>query len=87
MAMQSAVTRTVEGNVWGANQKIAAGEALRAQTIRDAYASFEKSREAPSRAANSPTLSCSRALREDPSKLVDLPIERTMVGGRWVFES
>ena len=25
--------------------------------------------------------------REPPSKLVDIPIERTMAGGRWVYES
>jgi hypothetical protein len=24
---------------------------------------------------------------EDPSKLIDIPIERTMTGGKWVYES
>jgi hypothetical protein len=27
------------------------------------------------------------ALRVDPMELIDIPIERTMVGGRWMFES
>ena len=26
-------------------------------------------------------------LKEDPSTLVTIPIQRTMVGGRWVFEA
>ena len=26
-------------------------------------------------------------LRENPSTLVTIPIERTMVGGKWVYES
>jgi predicted amidohydrolase YtcJ len=26
-------------------------------------------------------------LHEDPLSLVKIPIERTMVGGRWVFEA
>jgi hypothetical protein len=26
-------------------------------------------------------------LTEEPSSLITIPIERTMVGGRWVFES
>jgi predicted amidohydrolase YtcJ len=26
-------------------------------------------------------------LKENPSTLVNIPVERTMVGGRWTFES
>jgi len=26
-------------------------------------------------------------LKENPSTLVSIPIERTMVGGRWMYES
>ncbi|PYJ19489.1 MAG: hypothetical protein DME99_12385 [Verrucomicrobia bacterium] len=26
-------------------------------------------------------------LRENPSSLISIPIERTMIGGRWVFEA
>ena len=26
-------------------------------------------------------------LREDPSKLIGIPVERTMVGGKWMFEA
>jgi predicted amidohydrolase YtcJ len=26
-------------------------------------------------------------LRENPSSLITIPIERTMIGGRWSFES
>jgi len=25
--------------------------------------------------------------KEDPSKIVDIPIERTMCGGRWTYEA
>jgi hypothetical protein len=28
-----------------------------------------------------------RPLRADPMSLIDIPIERTIVGGRWVHES
>ena len=46
-------------------------------------------RKARSRPASSPTSSCSGATRsmEDPASLVTIPVERTMVGGKWVYES
>ena len=43
MWLQSQVTRTdINGDVWGANQKITLEEAIRCGTINGAYASFEE---------------------------------------------
>ncbi len=90
MALQSAVTRTDRsGHVWGAQQRITVEESLRAQTLHGAYASFEE-REKGSieRGKLADLVVLGRdPLREDPSKLISIPIEKTMVGGRWVYES
>jgi predicted amidohydrolase YtcJ len=90
MALQSAVTRTdSKGTVWGANQRISVEEALRVQTLHGAYASFEeKIKGSIERGKLADLVVLGRdPLREDPASLVSIPIERTMVGGRWVFES
>jgi predicted amidohydrolase YtcJ len=90
MALQSAVTRTdSNGNVWGPKQRISIEESLRAQTLHGAYASFEEH--------DKGSIECGKLadlvvlgrdpLREHPSSLISIPIERTMVGGRWVFEA
>jgi len=89
MALQSSVTRTdINGKLWGANQRITVEEALRVQTLHGAYASFEerdKGSIEPGKLADLVVLGRD-PLREDPMSLVKIPIERTMVGGRWVFE-
>ena len=90
MALQSAVTRTdMKGNVWGANQRISVEEALRVQTLHGAYASFEeKIKGSIERGKLADLVVLGRdPLREDASSLVTIPVERTMVGGGWVYES
>jgi len=90
MALQSMVTRTaLDGHVWGPKQKITVEEALRVCTINGAYASFEEHEKGslePGKLADLVVLGRD-PLAEDPSSLVTIPVERTMVGGRWVYES
>jgi predicted amidohydrolase YtcJ len=90
MALQSAVTRTdSNGNVWGPKQRINVEESLRAQTLHGAYASFEeRDKGSIERGKLADLVVLGRdPLREDPSSLISIPIERTMVGGRWIFEA
>jgi predicted amidohydrolase YtcJ len=90
MALQSSVTRTdMHGNVWGPKQRITIEEALRIQTLHGAYASFEEHEKGSiERGKLSDLVVLGRnPLHEDPLRLVKIPIERTMVGGRWVFEA
>jgi predicted amidohydrolase YtcJ len=90
MALQSAVTRTdSKGNVWGAQQRITVEEALRTQTLHGAYASFEENLKGSiERGKLADLVVLGRdPLREDPASLITIPIQRTMVGGRWVFEA
>jgi len=90
MFLQSSVTRTdVKGNVWGPMQRITVEEALRVATINGAHASFDekiKGSIEPGKLADLTVLGRD-PLKEDPSTLVTIPIERTMVGGRWLYES
>lgn len=90
MALQSQVTRTdIKGNVWGPRQKITVEEALRVGTLHGAYASYEENLKGSIEAGKLADLVIlgRNPLREDPSSLIRIPIERTMVGGRWVFEA
>jgi hypothetical protein len=90
MALQSAVTRTdMKGKVWGPQQRVSVEEALRVQTLHGAYASFEERLKGSiERGKLADLVVLGRdPLREDPGTLVNIPIERTMVGGRWVFEA
>src|SRR5579883_345648 len=90
MAMQSCVTRTdMKGNVWGPRQRIGVEEFLRVATLHGAYASFEEDRKGsiePGKLADLVVLGRDPT-REDPQSLIRIPVERTMVGGRWVFEA
>jgi predicted amidohydrolase YtcJ len=90
MALQSSVTRTdMRGTTWGAPQRVTVEEALRVGTVHGAYASFEESQKGslePGKLADLVVLGRD-PLTADPSTLVDIPIERTMAGGRWVFEA
>ncbi len=64
-------------------------EALRVCTLNGAYASFEEHEKGslePGKLADLVVLG-RNPLTEDPSSLVTIPVERTMVGGRWVYES
>jgi len=90
MALRSEVTRTdSHGNVWGPKQRVTVEEALRVGTINGAYASFEENQKGSITAGKLADLVVlgRDPLRVDPMELIDIPIERTMVGGRWVFES
>jgi hypothetical protein len=90
MALQSSVTRTdIKGNVWGPKQRVTVEEALRVGTLNGAYASFEEKHKGSIEAGKLADLVAlgRDPLKEDPSTLVTIPIERTMAGGRWVYES
>jgi predicted amidohydrolase YtcJ len=90
MMLQSAVTRTDStGHVWGASQRITVTEAIRIGTLHGAYASFEEQLKGslePGKLADLVVLGDNPETRE-PGTLIDIPIERTMVGGQWVFEA
>ncbi len=90
MALQSEVTRTDKnGNVWGPKQRITIQEALQVGTLNGAYASFEERRKGaimPGMLADLVVLGRD-PLREDPSKLIGIPVQRTMLGGKWMFEA
>ena len=90
MALQSMVTRTdISGHIWGPRQKINVEEALRVCTLNGAYASYEEHMKGslePGKLADLVVLG-RNPLREDPGSLISIPVERTMVGGKWVYES
>ena len=90
MALQSSVTRTdMKGTVWGANQKVTVEEAIRIGTINGAYASYEENLKGSIEEGKLADLVVlgRDPFKEDPSTLVTIPIERTMAGGKWVYES
>jgi predicted amidohydrolase YtcJ len=90
MALQSEVTRTDKnGNVWGPKQRITIQEALQVGTVNGAYASFEEHQKGairPGMLADLVVLGRD-PLREDPLRLIGIPVQRTMVGGQWMFET
>lgn len=90
MALQSSVTRTdMNGNVWGPSQKISVDDAIKVGTLHGAYASFEediKGSLEPGKLADLVVLGEDPNI-VDPMSLINIPIERTMVGGKWVYES
>ncbi len=90
MALQSSVTRTdPKGNVWGPKQRVTVQEALRVGTVNGSYASFEEKLKGsiqPGKLADLVVLGRD-PYKEDPFSLITIPIQRTMVGGKWVFEA
>jgi predicted amidohydrolase YtcJ len=58
-------------------------------TLHGAYASFEERQKGSIEAGKLADLVVlgRDPFREDPSSLVTIPVERTMAGGRWVFEA
>jgi predicted amidohydrolase YtcJ len=90
MALQSEVTRTdMKGHAWGVNQRITVEEAIRIGTTNGAYASYEENLKGsiePGKLADLVVLDRD-PFKEDPSTLVSIPVERTMTGGTWVYES
>ncbi len=89
MALQSSVTRRdSKGKVWGPRQRVSVEEALRVGTLHGAYASFEeklKGSIAAGKLADLVVLG-QDPTRVDPTELIRVAVERTMVGGRWAFE-
>lgn len=90
MWMQSEVTRTdYKGNVWGANQRITVEEAIRCGTVNGAYASFEENEKGsiePGKLADLVVLG-QDPFKTDPSSLLKIPVERTLLAGKWSYES
>jgi hypothetical protein len=90
MALQSSVTRTdIKGTLWGPDQRVSVEESLRVGTLHGAYASYEEHSKGSVEAGKLADLV---VLEKDPTKvdpfsIIDIKIERTMVGGRWVFEA
>jgi predicted amidohydrolase YtcJ len=79
----------MKGNVWGANQKITLEEAIRCGTLNGAYAAFEEDLKGsiqPGQLADLVVLA-QDPFKKDPSELLTIQVERTMVGGRWKYES
>ena len=90
MFLQSSVTRTdTNGNVWGPKQRITVEEALRVGTVHGSYASFEEKLKGSIEAGKLADLTVlgRDPHKVDPSTLVNIPVERTMVGGQWMFEA
>ena len=90
MWLQSQVTRTdMSGTVWGQNQRISVEEAIRCGTMHGACASFEeglKGSVQPGKLADLIVLDRD-PLTADPSSLIHISVQRTMVGGKWVYEA
>lgn len=90
MALTSMLTRTdIRGTTWGASQRISFDEALRVLTVHGAYASFEERLKGSLSVGKLADLV---VLAKDPrqvpaSEIVNVTVERTMVGGQWVYES
>ena len=90
MGIQGMVTRTGwNGEVWGANQRITVDEALRVNTLNGAYATREESIKgsiAPAKLADFVILA-EDPHSVDPSKIKDIKIVRTVVGGQTQFSA
>ena len=90
MWLQSQLTRTdIQGNVWGANQRITLPEAIRCGTVNGAYAEFGEDRKGsiqPGQFADLAVLS-QESFKTDPSELLKIEVERTMVEGIWRYQS
>jgi predicted amidohydrolase YtcJ len=79
----------MKGTVWGPKQRVSVEEAIRVGTLHGAHASFEERLKGSIEAgklADLVVLGRDDPLTEDPSTLVSIPVERTMVRGKWVFE-
>jgi predicted amidohydrolase YtcJ len=90
MALRSMVTRIdSQGRPWGLKQRVSVEEALRVGTLHGAFASFEDKLKGSIEAGKLADLVVlgRDPLREDSMSLIDIPVERTMVGGRWVYEA
>ena len=90
MALQSSVTRTdMKGRTWGPSQKITVEEAIKVGTLHGTYASYEEAHKGSLEVGKLADLVVlgKDPLTTDPMDIVNITIERTMLGGRWVYES
>jgi len=90
MAIQSSVTRTdYNGELWGSSQKISVEEAIKVGTINGAYASYEENIKGSLEVGKLADLVIlgKDPRKADPMNIIDIPIQRTMVGGKWSYES
>jgi hypothetical protein len=89
MGIQSCVTRTdSSGKVWGPSQKISVEEALRIYTLHGAYAGYEEQIKGSITVGKLADLVVLGAdpLTVDPHTIKDILVEKTMVGGKVVYE-
>ncbi len=88
--LRSEVTRTdASGHSWGANQRITVEEAIRCSTVNGAYASFEENIKGtlePGQLADLVVWD-QDLMTIDPMSFMSVKPERTMLGGRWVYEA
>jgi len=90
MAIQSMVTRKdFKGRVWGPNQRITVSQAMKICTVNGAYASMEediKGSLTPGKLADVVILAADP--HETPvDEIKKIPVLRTIVGGRTVYEA
>ncbi len=89
MALQSSVTRIgYDGQLWGPDQRITVEEAIKIGTLHGAYASFEENEKGsitPGKLADLTVLGADPTTT-DPMEIINIPVEKTMVGGAWVYE-
>jgi predicted amidohydrolase YtcJ len=88
--LRSEVTRTdAHGHTWGGNQRISVEEAIRCSTVYGAYATFEESIKGtlgPGQLADLVVWDHD-LLAIDPMEFLTVKVERTMLGGRWVYQA
>ncbi len=88
--LRSELTRAdAEGHVWGANQRITLKEAIYCSTANGAYATFEEGIKGtlnPGQLAD--LVVWDKDLETvEPAELLSVKPQRTMLGGRWVYEA
>jgi len=88
--LYSETTRTDRaGKVWGASQRVTLDEAIQCHTVNGAHATFEEDSKGtlePGKLADLVVWDHDLPALE-PKALLDVRPERTMLGGRWVYES
>jgi hypothetical protein len=85
MAIQSMVTRKdYEGRIWGENQKVTVGEAIRIGTLHGAYASYEENLKGSITAGKlADFVILEKDPHEvDPDQIKNIQVVRTVVGGK-----
>ena len=93
LGLYAAVTRqTLDGKPadgWFPDEKLSVEEAIQAYTLNSAYASFEENIKGSlevGKLADLVILDKNPTI-VDPMTIIDIPIQRTMVGGKWSYES